>query len=208
MLRVKEIFSIVLSISVSIVFFSCARPGDSTVQNGVTAYGAGKYDDALELFMQALDSDTRYSKELIYNFISNVYAAQEDFENSSIWLEKSLESKPDYRGYVTLGMNYQSLKKIEEAEKNYLKAISLDESKGEGWASLGILYLENGFYEKAVENLIKGCELSPKIAVIHAYLGVALHKMNRVEDGAAEFAIAEEMKCSNLDSIRDKFEIR
>ena len=113
-LMLKNLRKIFVSSAVllsSVLFFSCTKPGDSSVQQAVTAYGAGKYDQALELFNEALEKQTRYSDELIFAFISNIYAAQEDFENAAIWMEKSLEKKPDYRNYVTLGMDWQTLKK-------------------------------------------------------------------------------------------------
>ena len=95
-LMLKNLRKIFVSSAVllsSVLFFSCTKPGDSSVQQAVTAYGAGKYDQALELFNEALEKQTRYSDELIFAFISNIYAAQEDFENAAIWMEKSLEKK-------------------------------------------------------------------------------------------------------------------
>ncbi len=204
----KRIFVFAGSIFVSLFLFSCSKPGDSSVEKAVTFYGAGKYDQALELFNEALEKQTRYSDELIFAFISNTYAAQEDFENAALWLEKSLEKKPDYRNYVTLGMDYQTLKNYTKAEENYLKAIEMDNSKGEGWASLGMMYLEEGVKpEKAVESLKKGAELAPKIAVIHAYLGAAYFNNGQKDEAQVEFAKAEELNCENLDQIKEKFAI-
>lgn len=190
----------------SVLFFSCTKPGDSSVQQAVTAYGAGKYDQALELFNEALEKQTRYSDELIFAFISNIYAAQEDFENAAIWMEKSLEKKPDYRNYVTLGMDWQTLKNYQKAEEAYKNAIQMNEQKGEGWASLGMLYLEEGkSLEKSIESLKKGAEFAPKIAVIHAYLGVAYLKNGQKDLAEQEFALAQELKCENLEQIKEKF---
>ena len=190
------------------LFFSCTKPGDSSVEKAVTFYGAGKYEQALELFNEALEKETRYSDELIFGFISNTYAAQEDFENAALWLEKSLEKKPDYRNYVTLGMDYQTLKNYPKAEENYLKAVEMDETKGEAWASLGMMYLEEGVQlQKAIESLKKGAERAPKIAVIHAYLGAAYFKNGEEAEAEREFALAEELNCQNLDQIKEKFGI-
>ncbi len=198
----KRIFVFAGSIFVSLFLFSCSKPGDSSVEKAVTFYGAGKYDH------EALEKQTRYSDELIFAFISNTYAAQEDFENAALWLEKSLEKKPDYRNYVTLGMDYQTLKNYTKAEENYLKAIEMDNTKGEGWASLGMMYLEEGVkLEKAVESLKKGADLAPKIAVIHAYLGAAYFNNGQKDEAQVEFAKAEELNCENLDQIKEKFAI-
>lgn len=190
------------------IFFSCSKPGDSAVEQAVTAYRAGKYEQALELFNDSLEKGTRYSPALIYTFISNAYAAQDDFENAAAYLEKSLEERPDYRGYVTLGMDYQTLRDYKKAEENYRKAIEMDGQKGEGWASLGMMYLEEDIsLEKAVEYLEKGAEFSPRIAVIHAYLGAAYFKAGEKEKAEKEFAVAEALKCESLDQIKEKFGI-
>ena len=191
------------------LFFSCTKPGDASVQQGVTAFGAGKYEQALALFNEALEKQTRYSDELIYAFISNIYSAQEDFENAAIWMEKSLEKKPDYRNYVTLGMDYQTLKKYDKAEEAYLKAAQMNGQKGEAWASLGMLYLEaEKPLEKTIEYLKKGVEFAPKIAVIHAYLGVAYSKTGQENLAEEEFLMAENLKCQNLEQIKQKSQVQ
>lgn len=201
-------FNLFFMAVVSILLFSCSKPGDSAVEQAVTAYRSGKYEQALELFNESLEKGTKYTPALIYTFISNTYAAQDDFENAAVYLEKSLEERPDYRGYVTLGMDYQTLKNYEKAEESYLKAIDMDGQKGEGWASLGMMYLEEGIsLQKAVEYLEKGIEFSPKIAVIHAYLGVAYFKAGDEIKAEKEFTQAEELKCENLGQIKERFGI-
>ena len=166
---------------------SCSKPGDTFIQQGITAFSKGEYDKALELFNQAMESDTRYSEELILNFIANVYAAQEDFENSSACLEKALATKPDYRGFVTLGMNYQMLGQFNKAEQSY-----------------GALYLEQNQNEKAVSYLEKGASLEPKIAVIHGNLALAWAKLGNKEKYLEEIKKAEELQCVNLGQFEEK----
>lgn len=207
--KLKKYFVFYAAVLTSILFFSCTKPGDASVQQGVTAFGAGKYEQALELFNEALEKQTRYSDELIYAFISNVYSAQEDFENAALWMEKSLEKKPDYRNYVTLGMDWQTLKKYDKAEEAYLKATEMNPQKGEAWASLGIVYLEaEKPLEKTIEYLKKGTEFAPKIAVIHAYLGVAYSKNGQENLAEEEFLTAETLKCQNLELIKQKFQVQ
>ncbi len=188
------------------ILFSCSKPGDASVEKAVEAYRLGKYEQALELFNKALEEETSYSNAMIYTFISNTYSAQEDFENAVIWLEKALEEKPDYRSFVTLGMNYQTLKNYKKAEESYSKAIEMNPQKGEGWASLGMMFLEEGSNtDEALRCLKKGAEFSPRIAVIHAYLGAAYLKAGEREKAEEEFAEAEKLHCQNLDQIKEKF---
>lgn len=201
-MHMKKYFLLILLFSC--LFFSCSKPGDSIVQQAIAAYSAQEYEKALDLFNQALDSDTNYSDELIFTFISNLYAAQDDIDNSIIFLEKALSTKPDYRGFVTLGMNYQAVGNLEKAEEFYNKAVSLDSEKGEAYASLGTVYIETKDYKKAIEFLKKGTELEPKIAVIHGHLAVAYAKNNEIEKANEELKIAEELKCDNLEYFKEK----
>lgn len=200
-LKAAAFFAAVLSLLVS-----CAKPGDSLIEQGIAAYSKGEYEKSLSLFNQALEVETRYSDELIFNFIANVYAAQEDFLNSALYLEKALAAKPDYRGFVTLGMNYQTMGDFSKAEEAYKNAVSLNEKKGEAFASLGILYYEEGRDEEAYEFLIKGAELSPRIAVIHAHLAVVCAKTGRFEEAAEELKTAEDLQCVNLSQFEEKIE--
>ena len=202
----SKILTFLSAVLTALIFISCAKPGDASVEKAVEAYRLGKYDQALELFNQAMEQETRYSDAMIFTFMSNTYAAQEDFENAVIWLEKSLELKKDYRGFVTLGMNYQTLKNYSKAEESYLKAVEMNPEKGEGWASLGMMYLEQEKKtEEAVKALEKGAEFAPRIAVIRAYLGAAYFKQGLSEKAAAEFNEAERLGCQNLDQIKEKF---
>lgn len=193
---------VVLSVLSSFLLFSCSKPGDLTVQRAIKAYQNQNYDEALKLFLQADGEDSNYSEELIFTFISNLYGAQGDIENSAAYLEKALEQKSDYRGFVTLGMDYHILGDDVKAEENYKKAIQMTPKKGEAYASLGALYLGQKKYSEAIENLQKATEFEPKLAVPHANLAVAYALAGRKSESEAEFTIAEELKCDNLEEFR------
>ena len=204
--KIKFISAFFASVSV-FLFFSCSKPGDMTVQRAMKAYQNQNYEEALNLFLEAKDESSNYSDELIYTFIANLYAVQEDIENSTVYQEKALELKPDYRGLVTLGMNYHMLEKDDEAEETYKKAVKLMPEKGEAYASLGSLYIGQKKYSEAVENLKKAAEYEPKIAVIHANLAVALSLSGNKNAAEEEFKKAEELKCENLDEFKIRAEI-
>lgn len=197
-LKIASIFPLLFSF----LMFSCSKPGDLTVQRAIKAYQDQNYGEALNLFLQAGSEDSNYSDELIFTFISNLYGVQGDIENSAAYLEKALSLRPDYRGFVTLGMDYHVLGKDEKAEENYKKAIKMTPKKGEAYASLGALYLGQKKYKDAIENLEKATEFEPKLAVPHANLAVAYALAGRKAESEAEFTIAEELKCENLEEFK------
>ncbi len=201
-MKFRNLKIIVLSVLSLFLLFSCSKPGDLTVQRAIKAYQDQNYDESLKLFLQAGGEDSNYSDELIFTFISNLYGVQGDIKNSAAYLEKALELKPDYRGFVTLGMDYHVLGDDEKAEENYKKAIQMTQKKGEAYASLGALYLGQKKYNEAIENLQKATEFEPKLAVPHANLAVAYALMGRKAESEAEFTIAEELKCDNLEEFK------
>ncbi|MBQ4379423.1 MAG: tetratricopeptide repeat protein [Treponema sp.] len=195
-------FYLLFAFFLSILFFSCSKPGDLTVGRAMKAYQAQNYEEALRLFNEALSEESNYSKDLLYNFITSLYLQQDDYENAVIYQEKLCEERPDYRNFVSLGMTWHLLKQDEKAVKAYERAVELNPKKGEAYASLGALFLGKKDYEKAADNLKKAAEFEPKIAVIHANLGVALAKLGENEKSEEEFKIAEELKCENLEEFR------
>lgn len=202
LLKIKKIGFAFLGVFCALLFFSCSKPGDLTVQRAIKAYQNQNYGESLSLFLQAGEEDSNYSDELIFTFISNLYASQGDIENSALYLEKALEKKPDYRGFVTLGMDYHVLGDDEKAEKSYKKAIETTPKKGEAYASLGALYLGQKKYDDAILNLQKATEAEPRLAVPHANLAVAYALAGRKAESEAEFTIAENLKCENLEEFK------
>ncbi|MBO6219535.1 MULTISPECIES: tetratricopeptide repeat protein [unclassified Treponema] len=170
------------------------------------SYQNQNYDEALKLFKASLEEETNYSPELIYNFIATIYLQQDDLENALVYQEKSTELRPEYRGLVSLGMTMHLLQRDAEAEGAYRKAIDLNPQKGEAYASLGALYLGQGRAKDAIVNLKKASDLEPKIAMIHANLAVAYAADGQAELSEAEFKIAEELKCENLEEFRSRAE--
>lgn len=194
--------SVIFLILFSTLFYSCSKPGDLTVQQAIRAYQKQDFNESEKLFLKALEEESNYSREIVYNFLANLYASQGDLENSIVYQEKMLSLKDDYRGYVTLGMNYHLMEDDVKAEESYRKAISLVPDKGEAYASLGSLYIGKKKYSEAVEYLQKAAEFEPKIAVIHANLAVAYALNGQSDESEAAFAQAEKLKCQNLDEFR------
>ena len=202
----KRFFLFTAILWVVLTATSCAKPGDNTVRQAMQAYGSGQYETALQFFTQALDEDTNYSDEILYTFIANVYANQGEYEKAIESQKKSLELHADYRGYVTLGMLYHLIKDDEESAQAYRNAISMDEKKGEAYASLGALYLGQNDAVEALPLLEKAAALEPNIAVIQANLAVTYAMLGDTEKSDAALFKARELKCENINQFEDRIE--
>jgi tetratricopeptide (TPR) repeat protein len=168
------------------------------------AYSAKDYDAALHFFEQALESETRYSDEILYGFMSNVYAKQENWQAAADAQEKVLATKPDYRGLVSLGMLRHYAGDDRRAEEAYNAAIAQDAKSAEAYASLAALYLGQNRASEAVPLLEKATTLSPKIALFHANLAVAYAMTGAKEQSHASLAQAEALKCDNLAAFKER----
>ncbi len=186
----------------SFVFFSCSKPGDSKVSHAVSAYGEQNYDKALELFNEALNEETSYSDELIYNFIGNVYLAKDEGEKAAEYFEKALRNKPDYFGLVRLGSVYYNLENAENAQKTFERAIELNPDKAEAYASLGILFMSQNKIQDAVTSLEKAESIEKQLAVVPANLAVCWSILKDRAKAEEALARAEKLKCENLDEYR------
>ena len=175
-----------------------------TIQRAIKSYQSKDYDGALKLFNEALNEDSNYSQELIYDFIASIYLQSDDLENAVIYQQKSVDLHPDYRNLVSLGMTYHLLKEDEKAESAYNMAIALNPKKGEAYASLGALFLSQEKNADAASNLKKAAEFEPRIAVIHANLALAYAALGEEKLSEREFEIARNLKCKNLEEFQDK----
>lgn len=189
-----------------VLVLSCSKAGDLTIGRAMKAYQSQNYEEALSLFRQSLEEETNYSPDLIYNFIATIYLQQDDLESAVTYQEKICAIHPEYRNLVSLGMTYHLLGRDDEAESVYLEAVGQNPQKGEAYASLGAMYLGQGRVAEAVDSLEKAAVREPKIAVIHANLAVAYAKAGDEDKSAAEFRIAEEMRCENLDEFKFRAE--
>ncbi len=186
----------------SIFLFSCAKRGDSFVNQAGEATRRHDYEKAESLYLRALEEESNYSPALLYSLLANVKMAQGDLDSATDWLEKSVNFRPDYRLLVTLGATYVTLGKTDKAENALFRAISLNPKKGEALAQLGAIRISQKKYEEAKSLLEQGATAEPRLAVIHANLAIALAKLGKTAESEEEFKKAEELKCENLSSFR------
>ncbi len=89
-----------------------------------------------------------------------LYEVDGDLENALLNYRKSLEanSRNSYL-YGKTGRTLLRQKKYAEAEKMFLKAISLDEKEAENYLNLGLVYYYKKSYDKAVSFIEKGLKI-------------------------------------------------
>ena len=200
----KKLFLSFFTIYLLFSLSSCLKPGDDEFHDAMKAYGKQRYQEALDLFQQAIDQDCNYSKEIIYSMMANVHLAQKNLDSAAECYEKALSSKPDYRLYTTLGSIYHANGKDSKAEESYTNAVNMDSSRPEAYASLGSLYLGQGLNDKAIEFLQKAEKINTKLAVVHANLAVAYATKKDSDSAQKELNLAEQYQCENLEQFKQR----
>jgi Flp pilus assembly protein TadD len=111
-----------------------------------------------------------------------------NFEAAVPPLQKFIAEKPDVAyGHFQLGYTYTALKRGDEAQAEYERAIALDPKMPEAYLNLGILLMDKQDYVAAVVPLSKAVDLLPSQSRPRALLAVAQDRSGDQEAAARSF---------------------
>lgn len=111
----------------------------------------------------------------------------EQYENVIQESKEYLQEYPDScRGWNILGWAYLNADKLEDAEKSFNKAITIDEKWDNAYVGKGVLYRKKGQLDKARENYLKAVELVPDNAEAFSSL-LVIELMAKNDKKAVEF---------------------
>lgn len=119
---------------------------------GMSLYDAGRREEALKAYLQALAVDPNY--QLALNNIGGLYNELGEREKARHYLIRQVQLFPeDFKGYMNLGDNYQRSGEPQKAEAMFLKALVLNPGLPNALYALGNLYLGMGRLDLARINL-------------------------------------------------------
>lgn len=124
--------------------------------------------------MGKMDKDTE-----IINQMALGLANQGKFEEAVVYFKKSLGIKPDGQVYYFLGLTYQKLKKLDEAEKSFKQALMMNDNMPQPHNGLGLVYFERGLYQLASKYYKLALQRNPYDFAAYNNLGNAYKKMNK-----------------------------
>ncbi|MEZ9742258.1 tetratricopeptide repeat protein [Vibrio splendidus] len=177
---------------------------------GIIFKNQGKMDDAENLYNEALELSQLYDlKELegkVYSSIGLLfkikgnYPKAIDFYNKSLHILEGCNDKNVSTVYGNIAVAYKHIRNFKEAKKSYIKALSIDEGKGNliGQArhcgNLGNLYKEESNFDTAMEYYNKSISLYEKLEAIKD-VGVCCINIGIIDQIA-----------NNFDEAKSKFE--
>lgn len=137
----------------------------SYIDEGMTAIGELRYEDALASFDQALVSGE--DKRLIYRGQGLANLGLAKYDEAAASLEKCLSSgssvpnEMDYDVNYYLATAYYKAGRLEEAKQVYDAILALKSDAREAYFMRGIMYLKMGNYELGKPDFDKAVELAP-----------------------------------------------
>lgn len=143
------------------------------------------YAKTIENYEKAIQRKPDETKSL-YWMLATAYYYTNATDKSIDYANKALnEDSKNANAYNVLGLCYNRLDNLPEAEKNYLKAIEAQPRFEDPYINLGHVYNRAGQYTKEVSYLEKAIKLNPKATLSYKNLGVSYIAQNQ-EDKAIE----------------------
>ena len=162
--------------------------------------------------IEAMNSSLKKAKALLHKTtekerlsIEIAYAAsiENNAEKQYLLLQEYARKFPKEKGtHRALGSYYEFRRgDLEEAIKEYKKALDLDPDYGDVHNDLAYIYTEKGDFSKAVEHLTKYASLSPGEANPRDSLAEAYFWMGRLDEATVQYKEALEIKPDFYSSI-------
>jgi len=160
-----------------------------TIQEALTFYQAGRYQDAQRLYCRVLEQNPQNPDAL--HLLGLLYLDCGKPEPAAGLISQAIQQRPDVPFfYNTLGNTFRALQKSEQAVASFRQAIRLKPDYGEAFSNLGSALEESGRCVEAIAIHEKAAALLPDRAEIHGNLGNALRSAGRAAEASAAYAMA------------------
>lgn len=166
------------------------QPGspEYMANEGVGHLNAGRLDMAEKSLQGALKKNPRLVPAL--NALALVYVYRRDFPQAIATLNRLLQVNPKFfDAYNLLGTIYSEQGNYGQAKENLLIAANSEEylTPENAFANLAVLEIQFEKYEAGLRYAEKGLLLNKRFAPLHNLKGLALEKLNRLDEAALSY---------------------
>ena len=155
---------------------------------GLSAWKSASYELAESAFARALELAPEHVKSMLN--LSRVFLETDRPEEARTQIETALEIDPSFGvAYRLKGRALHELGQLADAEEAYRAAIRIDNRDAWSMNNLGLVLIEQDFFELAIPPLARATELRDDVAVFFNNLGMALERSHHFR--AAEVAYGE-----------------
>lgn len=123
---------------------------------------------------------------VVHIILGRIYSGS-DKQLSLQEFQRALKLQP-HNADALLGLAgvYESMGRLQDAERSYQEAVALRPDDWDGAYQLGKFYFQQGHYEKAAEEWRRVVRITPDNPRAHSSLGVALQELGRFDESEAE----------------------
>jgi Flp pilus assembly protein TadD len=159
---------------------------------GLSAWKTERYDMAETAFLAALDRDPSHVKSLLN--LSRVYLDTDRPEDALSRIEEASTIDPGFGvTYRLKGRALHELGRLADAEDAYREAIRIDNRDAWAMNNLGLVLIDEEFFELAIAPLARATEIRDDVAVFYNNLGMALERTLHFRDAEKAYAQAVEL---------------
>ncbi len=155
---------------------------------GIDLYMNGNYKEAIKEFQRSMGLAPASANSInATNYMASAYLKLDDTEKAIKAYKTSLALNPFFEEtHAKLGNLYFSLKRYDEAEKEYKEVVNLN-TNGVNYYALGQVYLATERYDEAENIFNKVRRLEPEKADGYFGLGLTYSGQERYEEAITQF---------------------
>lgn len=169
---------------------------------GEKLYIAGKYEEAIECFEEALQEDE--DKSSLLNYIGCCYIYLGKYEEALEAFDKSLKLTLWERPLFNRGRVYMKLDNLNDALIDFQNALKVNPNEGDVYYYLGTYYDKIKQYETARSYYEKAVEINPDEFEYHLNLGIAAFRTNDYDRAIKEFDLSISLDACDADAYFNK----
>ena len=160
-----------------------AKEGEDEQTTDAKGKGKGKGKDEPEIAL--------IPPAQLYLLQGALFLAEEEPEKALPFLAQAERANPRLPHlHQQIGRCYQRLRRWEDAERAYLRALEIDPDSADAHYGLARSYLRMRKYEEAAEEALKAVGIIHRIPRAHYHLGVALLHLGEVDHAEQAFQVA------------------
>jgi tetratricopeptide (TPR) repeat protein len=158
------------------------------VEEGLRYADAGKWDEALKAYKQAVEVDPRYSDA--YLSMGDAYMSAGKYKEGFAAYRQAIAASPSNAdAFYSLGAAYNDMGQFGDAFKPFVTAISLRPDFAEAHYGIGFAYLRLENFKDALIYLRRAVRLAPDYADAHLALGLTYLGLRDSKAAEAELKI-------------------
>jgi len=159
---------------------------------GLSAWKTERYDEAESAFLSALEKDASHVKSHLN--LARVYLDTDRAEEALAQVDEAMALDPSFGATYRLnGRALHELGRLAEAEDAYREAIRIDNRDAWAMNNLGVVLMDEEFFDLAVAPLARATEIMNEQAPFFNNLGMALEHTNQFREAETAYARAVEI---------------